>query len=95
MQALSQAAAETLAAQALAWLVGEEDLLPVFLGSTGATEADLRQQMAEPAFLGSVLDFLLMDDAWIMRFCEATNAAFDMPMRARAALPGGEQVHWT
>lgn len=88
-------AAETLALKALAWLLADDDLLPVFLGSTGASETDLRTRAADPEFLGSVLDFLTMDDAWVMRFCDAENIAYDQPVQARAALPGGEQLHWT
>jgi len=88
-------AAETLALKALAWLVTNDDLLPVFLGSTGASEGDLRAQASDPAFLGSVLDFLMMDDAWIIAFCDAHDIAYEHPMFARAALPGGEQVNWT
>lgn len=87
--------AEAIGLKCLAWLVAEEDLLPVFLGSTGASEADLRTGATDPVFLGSVLDFLLMDDAWVMRFCEASELAPEMPMQARQALPGGHSVHWT
>jgi hypothetical protein len=67
----------------------------VFLGATGASEDDLRTQAADPAFLGSVLDFMMMNDAWIIAFCDANTIAYDRPKQARAALPGGEQVHWT
>ncbi len=87
--------AETLALTVLGWLIGDEELLPVFLGATGAGESDLRDRAGDPEFLGSVLDFLLMDDAWVVRFCDAQGLAYDAPMRARAALPGGAQVHWT
>lgn len=88
-------AAETLALQALAWLVGNEELLPVFLGSTGAGEDELRARAAEPEFLVSVLDFLMMDDAWVVGFCDATETPYEHPMQARAALSGGAQMHWT
>jgi hypothetical protein len=88
-------AAETLALQALAWLVGNDDLRDVFLGATGAGEADLRARAADPDFLASVLDFLMMDDAWITAFCDSVGTAYDAPMRARAGLPGGMAVHWT
>ena len=44
---LSPEAAETLALQALAWLVSNDELLPVFLGATGASEADLRARAGE------------------------------------------------
>ncbi|WP_264212862.1 DUF3572 domain-containing protein [Leisingera thetidis] len=87
--------AETLALKALAWLAGNDELLPVFLGATGASEADLRARAAEPEFLGSVLDFLTMDDNWVMQFCDCEGLAYDMPLQARMSLPGGAQVNWT
>lgn len=87
--------AETVALRALGWLAGNDELLPVFLGATGASEADLRARAAEPEFLASVLDFLAMDDAWIAGFCEAEGLDYALPMRARAALPGGEVPDWT
>ena len=88
-------AAETLALQALGWLLSNDDLLPIFLGSTGASETDLRERASDPEFLGSVLDFLMMDDAWVIAFCDTCGIAYDNVMGARWALPGGEQVNWT
>lgn len=93
--AVSKQMAETLALRALAWLVGNDDLLPVFLGASGASEADLRMRAADAEFLASVVDFLLMDDAWVVAFCDAAGFSYDQPMQARAALPGGAQVNWT
>ena len=95
MTPLTQESAELLAIEALSWLVGNEELLPVFLGSSGATEADVRAGASDPVFLASVLDFLMMDDAWITAFCQSADYALDFPMRARAALPGGAHVNWT
>ena len=95
MTPLTQESAELLAIEALSWLVGNEVLLPVFLGSTGADANDLRNRAKDPEFLASVLDFLLMDDAWIEAFCLSANYAPDFPLRARAALPGGAQMNWT
>ena len=95
MTPLSRDSAEVLALEALSWLVGNEELLPLFLGSTGASEADLRARAKDPEFLGSVLDFLLMDDLWITEFCNSADYELDFPIRARAALPGGAQVNWT
>lgn len=92
---VGQHSAETLGLQALAWLASNDDLLPVFLNSTGASADDLRAGAMRPDFLGSVLDFLLMDDTWIMAFCDAAGLPYDAPMRARADLPGGEAMHWT
>lgn len=90
-----QESAETLALRALGWLAGNEEILPVFLGATGASLADLARGAARPDFLGSVLDFLLMDDAWIVAFCDAEGLPYDAPLAARAALPGGASTHWT
>ncbi|MCU0899013.1 MAG: DUF3572 domain-containing protein [Cypionkella sp.] len=84
-----------LALKALTWLAGNEDVLPVFLNSTGLSPETLAQRAAEPEFLGSVLDFLLLEDAWIIAFCDAAGLRYDAPMQARAALPGGEATHWT
>ena len=95
MTPLSQDSAELLAIEALSWLVGNDELLPVFLGSSGAGEADLRARARDPEFLGSGLDFLLMDDAWISAFCDSADYSYDFPLRARAALPGGAQINWT
>lgn len=92
---LSQDAAETLALKALGWLAGNDELLPVFLNASGASEADLRARIAEPEFLGSVLDFLMMDDAWVVAFCDGAGERYEAPMMARAALPGGAQINWT
>ncbi|NUH66078.1 DUF3572 domain-containing protein [Sulfitobacter sp. S0837] len=88
-------AAEILALRALAWLAANDDLLPVFLSSTGATEANVKEQAADPVFLGAVLDFLMMDDAWVIGFCDHVALPYERIMEARAALPGGEQVQWT
>jgi len=92
---MSKEAAEVVGLKALSWLAGHEDLLPVFLGATGASEADFRQRIDDIEFLGSVLDFILMDDAWVQQFCEAAELANDAPFMARIALPGGAQVNWT
>jgi hypothetical protein len=87
--------AETLALQALGWLVGNEELLPVFLGSTGTSESDLRARAGEPEFLASVVDFLCMDDAWVTAFCDSLGWCYEDPLRARQHLPGGAQMNWT
>ncbi len=87
--------AEQIAISALVWLSGNEELLPVFLGSTGADADSLRAQAGNPAFLGSVLEFLTMDDAWVVAFCDVEGLKYDEPLRARYALPGSEAVQWT
>lgn len=87
--------AQRIALLALGWLVADDDLCGVFLGATGATAGDLKAQASDPAFLASVLDFLTMDDKWVIAFCDAQSLSYDTPLRARQAMPGAEQVHWT
>ena len=90
-----QEAAETLALQALTWLAGNDDLFPVFLDASGVSAADIAVDAGKPVFLGSVLDFVLTDDAWVIAFCDAVSLPYGAPMMARMALPGGEQTNWT
>ncbi|MFC7703083.1 DUF3572 domain-containing protein [Plastorhodobacter daqingensis] len=92
---MNQDQAETVALRALAWLAGNEALLPIFLGATGTALTDLRDRAAEPEFLVSVVDFLLMDDAWVIGCSDALGLRYETLAQARAALPGGAQVHWT
>ncbi|MDX8351013.1 DUF3572 domain-containing protein [Cognatiyoonia sp. IB215182] len=87
--------AQIIALKALGWLAGTEELCSVFLGSTGGSADDLREQASDPSFQASVLEFLTMDDAWVVAFCDAHDLAYDQPLRARYALPGAEQVNWT
>jgi hypothetical protein len=93
--AMSQETAEVVGLKAMTWMAGNEELLPVFLGATGASEADMRAGVSDPAFLGALLDFIMMDDIWVTGFCDDQGLSYDQPMIARMSLPGGGQVHWT
>jgi hypothetical protein len=92
---MSQDNAEIIALKALGWVMAQGDLSTVFLGATGASENDLRTRSDDPDFLASVLDFITMDDDWIISFCTGEGLPFDAPMIARMTLPGGAPVHWT
>lgn len=90
-----QESAEALGLRCLAWLAGNEELLPVFLGATGVSEDDIRERAQDPEFLGFVMDFVMMDDAWVVDFCSQQHIPNETLMQARAALPGGAQMNWT
>jgi hypothetical protein len=92
---MSPERAETIALQALGWLAANPELCPVFMGSTGASPEDMRLRASDPAFLAAVLSFLTMDDDWIIAFCDSCDLSYDMPLRARYALPGQHEVDWT
>ncbi len=46
-------------------------------------------------FMASVLEFLMLDDSWVIAFCDANSVPYDLPGQARAALSGEADVHWT
>ncbi len=54
---MSQADAEAIAIEALAWLAQDKDLLPRFLSLTGIEATSIRQAALEPGFLAGVLQF--------------------------------------
>lgn len=66
-----------------------------FLGATGMTEQDLRQSLEEPEFLAAVLDFIVMDDQWVLSCANFAGIAPETLIQARQALPGGNLPHWT
>lgn len=87
--------AETVALSALAWIASTDDLLDVFLGATGLSADELPGLAHRPGTLASVLEFLTMDDAWVVAFCDATGRDYRVPMTARAVLAGRREMHWT
>jgi hypothetical protein len=86
--------AETLALRALAFIAADDELLPRLAGATGMTLADARERAGDPAFLAGILEFLVLEDAWIRRFCDAEGLAYEAPMRALAALGGLRRDAW-
>jgi Protein of unknown function (DUF3572) len=92
---MQQESAQTVALQALGWLAGDEDLFLAFLAATGADAADLRVRAAEVEFQVAILDFLLMNDAYVIGFCDAAGIAYTTPMTALVSLQGGEAMNWT
>jgi len=88
-------AAEAVAIKALVWIAERDELASSFLGASGAAADELRSRAADPEFLGFVLDFLLSDEEALLGFCEDVAIKPDTPMRARAALPGGDMPNWT
>ena len=92
---MTQDQAELLAIRALGWLAANDELWPVFLGATGAEAGALRDRAQDPEFLGALLDFLLMDDAWVVEAGAALSVTPEALVTARHALPGGAEINWT
>lgn len=87
--------AETIAAQALAWVAGDPERLNGFLNLSGLSPGELMAQASDPRILGAVLDFVMTEDRLVIEFCDEVGLAYTVPQMARAALPGGEVWHWT
>lgn len=87
--------AETLALQALGWIAAQDEIMGDFLSHSGCAVQEIHQRATEPEFLAAVLDFLLLNDDWIIAFCTDCKLPFTAPQTARAYLPGGEATHWT
>ncbi|MEM6440706.1 MAG: DUF3572 domain-containing protein [Pseudomonadota bacterium] len=92
---MNKDAAQALALEALGWLAADPDRLGPFMAEAGCGPAELRDRAQAPEFLGFVVDHLLSDEARLMAFCDEAGRSYEAPMRARAALPGGDLPHWT
>lgn len=92
---MMQDSAENVALGALTWLATDQALFEVFLGSTGASVDDVKERAADPHFLAGVLEFILMDDDWVVACCDTLNLSYENLGLARQALPGGDLPNWT
>ena len=82
---------ETLALRVLARIAMADDLMPRFLALSGLDLAALKARAADPALLGGVLDFVLFDEALVLRLADELEVKPEAFARARARLPGGRQ----
>lgn len=87
--------AEGLALHALTWIASDTERASAFMGASGLTLDRLRESAGDPAFLGAVLDFILMDDASVLALAEEVSRPPEDILRARGGLPGGDLPHWT
>ena len=87
--------AEIYALKATNWLISNKDLVDVFMSSTGVSEATIKSDFHDGVFLAAILDFLLLDDNWVIAACDAMQLEPEAMQTARLLLPGGERVNWT
>jgi Protein of unknown function (DUF3572) len=69
---LSRDEADTIALQALGFMVEDDDRISGFMGETGIAPDDLRNHATAPAILNAVLDYLTRDETLLLMF--AANA---------------------
>ncbi len=88
---LSRDEAESLALQALGWLATDFQRLGQFLGETGLSPETVRKAAADPAFLTSVLDYLVRNETVLVEF--ASEHGYEPPLVVTAhAKIGGAPV---
>jgi len=92
---MSRDAAEAFAIQVFTWLAEDSDRIGTFLGWSGESPDSLRQRLSDSSLLLAVIEYLMLDEALLKEACQDLEMPFETPMQARAALPGGEQMHWT
>ena len=87
--------AETRALEVLTWVLSEDNLIQVFMGATGASQNDLRSNTLSHELLISILDFVLMDDRWVISCSKFLNIDPSQIQLIRMSLDGGQEVTWT
>ncbi|MCX8998905.1 DUF3572 domain-containing protein [Rhizobiaceae bacterium BDR2-2] len=80
---------EILALTILAWLSEEPELLSRFLALSGLQLSQIAAVAREPAFLGGVVDFLMGNEADLLRFAAATGTRPEAVGEAWQRLCGG------
>ncbi|WP_135077298.1 DUF3572 domain-containing protein [Terasakiella sp. SH-1] len=89
---MKQEQAEVIALQAITFIGSDERALHGLLAQSGAGVDDLKEQISDPAFLAGILDFLLSDEGALLAFCDQADLQPELVIKARRALPGGEQL---
>jgi hypothetical protein len=80
--------AETIALNALGFLVDSTEALDRFMHQSGVDATTIRARTQERDFLAAVLDFLMANEALLMDFCETTRTEPKVVQRAIYELSG-------
>lgn len=80
---------ETLAIQAVAYLLTDDDTRQGFLNATGLEEEAIRAGLENQLFLAGVLEYLLSREDLLLDFCEQNEIQPELPARAQQTLAGG------
>jgi Protein of unknown function (DUF3572). len=92
---MNKETAEIRALEVLTWVLSEDDLIQVFMGATGASQDDFRSNTSNHEFLISILDFVLMDDNWVISCSTFMNIDPSQIQVIKMSLDGGQEVNWT
>lgn len=81
---------ESLAIEALTFLVQNPERLDRFLALSGVCPADIRRQAGEPGFLGAILDHFMADERLLLEFAAESQRDPAEVGAARRHLAGPE-----
>lgn len=87
-QSVNPEFSRSLAASALAFVAADPERLERFLNLTGLGPHSLRDAAEDPAFDGSVLEYLLADEELLLRFASASQLMPETVALARQVLCG-------
>jgi hypothetical protein len=90
-QSVSPELGQSLAASALAFLAADPERLSRFLDLTGLGPHNLRDAAQDPAFHGSVLEYMLADEELLLRFATDSDLEPETVALAHQALCGPVQ----
>jgi hypothetical protein len=91
-QSVSPEFGRSLAALALSFLAADSERLRRFLDITGLGPHSLRSAAQDPAFDGSVLEYVLADEELLLRFAAGSDLQPETVAQAHQALCG--PPHW-
>ena len=86
MQSAGADSAQSLAVSALTFIAADPDRMNRFLGLTGLGPENLRTAAADPAFLGSVLDYVVADEKLLVEFAADAGLKPEAVARAHGSL---------
>lgn len=78
---------EVMGLKAVSYIAADEDRLSRFVALTGCGQDDLRARLADPAFLGGALDFVMGDEALAAEFADQEGLSPEDFQVLRAKLP--------
>jgi Protein of unknown function (DUF3572) len=84
----TEEAAESLAIQALTFLVEDPKRLSAFLAETGLSADSIRESANQPHFLLGVLEHMLSHESLLVAFADSAGINPAEIARARAAMGG-------
>jgi hypothetical protein len=87
-QSVSPEFSRSLAALALSFLAADSERLRRFLDITGLGPHSLRSAAQDPAFDGSVLEYVLADEELLLRFAAESGVEPETVAQAHQALCG-------